>query len=253
MHELLRRGPGRAICQSAGNYRSADLAVEGWLRDGEYRDLEWIIDPADTTANEIDIWYSGKDRFVVGIRPPQGSMFVEVKLGKVADIVQEGAVIGRIYNRDNDPNSRDNHAEVIPYPGAPPGVWTVRLSGDYVINGRFHAWIERDLARPGAQSRFDGKITTQSYTLGTIATSPLVITVGAYDAHADGKSACAFQQLRPHARRTARQTGVAGSRRGGSRRAIHSPWSSSTRGLACRSLRYLDGGSSCCRHRCGHV
>ena len=99
MHELLRLGPGRAIVQSAGNYRSANLAVEGWLRDGEHRDLQWIIDPADTTDNEIDVWYSGKDRFVIAIRPPQGQAFVEVKLGDVADIVHEGAVVGRIYHR----------------------------------------------------------------------------------------------------------------------------------------------------------
>ena len=197
MHELLRLDMSRAICQSCGNYQSANLAVEGWLRDGEYRDLEWIIDPRDTTANEIDAWYSGKDRFVVGIRPPQGSAFVEVKLGEVEDIVQEGAVVGRIYHRKNDPNNCDNHIEAFLYPGAPPGIWTVRLSGDYVISGRFHAWIERDLARPGAQSRFDPRITSQSYTLGTIATSPLVITVGAYDANAEGRPLAPFSSCGP--------------------------------------------------------
>jgi subtilisin family serine protease len=197
MHELLRLGPGRAIVQSAGNYRSANLGVQGWLRDGEYLDLEWIIDPEDTTGNEIDAWYSGKDRFVIAIRPPQGTAFVEVKLGDVADIVHEGAVVGRIYHRKNDPNNRDNHAEVFLYTGAPPGVWTVRLIGEYVISGRFHVWIERDLARPGAQSRFDAKITSQSYTLGTIATSPLVITVGAYDANAEGTPLAPFSSCGP--------------------------------------------------------
>src|SRR5688572_8315795 len=70
MHELLRLGASRAIVQSAGNYRSAHLAVDGWLRDGGHRDLEWYIDPADTTGNEIDAWYSGKDRFAVAVRAP---------------------------------------------------------------------------------------------------------------------------------------------------------------------------------------
>lgn len=197
MHELLRLSPGRAIVQSAGNYRSADLAVEGWLRDGEQRDLEWIIDPRDTTANEIDAWYSGKDRFVVAIRPPEGDEFVEIRLGEVADLSHKGDLVGRIYHRKNDPNNRDNHVEVFVYTGAPPGVWTVRLIGDYVISGRFHAWIERDLARPGAQSRFDNRITSQSYTLGTIATSPLVITVGAYDANAEGAPLASFSSCGP--------------------------------------------------------
>ena len=197
MHELLRRGPGRAIVQSAGNYRSADLAMHGRLQDGEQRDLTWLIDRDDTTANEIDAWYSGKDRFVVAIRPPGGVSFLTVGLGDVAPIVQEGAVIGRIYHRKNDPNNGDNQIEIFLYPSAPPGAWTLRLRGDYVINGRFHAWIERDLARRGAQSRFDHGVSSSAYTLGTIATSPLVITVGAYDAHADGAPLAPFSSCGP--------------------------------------------------------
>jgi len=197
MHELLRLGPGRAIVQSAGNYRSANLAVQGRLRDGERRDLEWIIDPQDTTDNEMDIWYSGKDRFVVAVRPPGGSAFVRAKLGESADIVHEGALVGRVYHRMNDPNNRDNHGEIFLYPNAPHGAWIVRLVGEYVISGRFHAWIERDLASPGAQSRFDATITSQSYTLGTIATSPLVITVGAYDANSEDTQLAPFSSRGP--------------------------------------------------------
>ena len=75
MHELLRACDRGAICQSGGNYRSADLAVHGHLEDGEHRDLSWIIDPADTTPNELDAWYSGKDRFIVALRPPHGAHF----------------------------------------------------------------------------------------------------------------------------------------------------------------------------------
>jgi subtilisin family serine protease len=196
MHELLRMGHGtnRAICQSAGNYGSADLAVHGWLRDGEQRDLEWIVHPSDI-GSEIDAWYSGNDRFVIVLLPPDGANPVEVKLGEVGDIRHNGALIGRIYHRKNDPNNRDNHVEVFLYRGAPAGVWILRLIGDYVITGRFHAWIER--AVPGAQSHFDRRITSRRYTLGTIATSPLVITVGAYDANADGQPLAPFSSCGP--------------------------------------------------------
>jgi subtilisin family serine protease len=196
MHELLRMGHGtnRAICQSAGNYGSADLAVNGWLRDGEHRDLEWIVHPSDI-GPEIDAWYSGNDRFVVVLLPPDGGNPVEVKLGEVGDIRHNGVLIGRVYHRKNDPNNRDNHVEVFLYRGAPAGVWILRLIGDYVITGRFHAWIER--AVPGAQSRFDRKITSRKYTLGTIATSPLVITVGAYDANAEGHPLAPFSSCGP--------------------------------------------------------
>src|SRR5262249_40680009 len=183
--------------QSGGNYRSADLAVHGHLADGEHRDLSWIIDPADTTPNELDAWYSGKDRFIVEVRAPHAADFLRVRLGEVAAIVQNGAVIGRIYHRRNDPNNGDNHVEIFLYINAPPGTWTLRLTGDYVINGRYHAWIERDLAKPGAQSRFDPGITSRAYTLGTIATSPLAITVGAYNAHAEDAPLAPFSSCGP--------------------------------------------------------
>ena len=144
------------------------------LRDGEQRDLDWIIHPTDTTGNELDLWYSGKDRFVVAIRQAADEDFVEVKLGEVVDLVYDGVVVGRVYHRRNDPNNKDNQVEVFLHRGAPAGTWTLRLIGSYVISGRYHAWIDRDLARPGAQSRFTPGLTTQRYTLGTIATSPLV-------------------------------------------------------------------------------
>lgn len=197
MHELLRSCDNGAICQSAGNYRSADLAVHGRLADGEHRDLGWIIDPADTTPNELDAWYSGKDRFIVALRPPQGADVFRASLGEAATITHDGAVVGRLYHRKNDPNNGDNHVEIFLYPNAPPGTWTLRLTGDYVINGRYHAWIERDLAKPGAQSRFDPGISSSAYTVGTIATSPLVITVGAYDGHAEDAPVAPFSSCGP--------------------------------------------------------
>src|SRR4029453_9318753 len=197
MHELLRLGPGRAIVQSAGNYRSADLAVHGVLHDGEHRDLRCIVDPRDITGNEVDAWYPGKDRFVVALKAPDGNDCATVHLGEVADNHDEGQLVGPIYHRKDDPNNSDNHVEAFLYRNAPSGVWTLRLIGDYVINGRFHAWIERDLARSGAQSRFDASITSKSYTLGTIATSPLVITVGAYNANAKGHPLAPFSSCGP--------------------------------------------------------
>jgi phosphatidylserine/phosphatidylglycerophosphate/cardiolipin synthase-like enzyme len=196
MHELLRMDPGtnRAICQSAGNYGSADLAVNGWLQDGEKRDLAWHIHPGDISP-EIDAWYSGNDRFRVELILPDGVDVVEVGLGNAADVRYKGDLIGRIYHRKNDPNNRDNHIAIFLYRGAPAGVWRLRLIGEYVITGRFHAWIER--AIPDAQSHFDREITSRRYTLGTIATSPLVITVGAYDANAEGRPLAHFSSCGP--------------------------------------------------------
>src|SRR5207253_2650580 len=97
----------------------------------------------------------------------------------------------------NDPNNGDNHCEIFLRPAAPAGTWIVRLVGEYVISGRFHAWIERDVGRAGAQSRFAPEIVSERYTLGTIATSPLVITVGAYDAYDPAGPSASFSSQGP--------------------------------------------------------
>ncbi len=196
MHECLRMSPGRAIVQSAGNYRSANMTVHGWMQEGGSQDLPWIIDSSDTLPNELDIWYSGTDRLIIEIQPPFSTDSIQIKLGKVEEILFDRKVIGRVYHRKSDPNNRDNHVDVFLYSTAPPGTWMVRLLGEYVITGRFHAWIER-AGRPDAQSRFDPAITSERYTLGSIATSPLVITVGAYDAAKPSGISASFSSQGP--------------------------------------------------------
>lgn len=197
MHEFLLKVPGMAISQSAGNYHASDLAVHGRLADGGSRDLHWIIDPADTTGNQMDAWYSGKDRLRVAIKAPDNDDFVEVELGQMATLAHEGRTIGRIYHRRHDPNNHDHHVEVFLERTAPAGTWTVRLIGEFVIDGTFHAWIQRDLARPGAQSRFDHRNASARCTLGSIASSPLVITVGAYDPNLEDRPPAPFSSTGP--------------------------------------------------------
>ena len=117
MHELLRRGPGRAIVQSAGNYRSADLAV--------------ARPPAGRRAARPELAHRPRRhdrqrdrRLVLGQGPlrgrrsarPAASAFSTVGLGDVAHIVHEGAVVGRIYHRKNDPNNGDNQVEIFLLP-----------------------------------------------------------------------------------------------------------------------------------------
>src|SRR5258708_23418743 len=198
MHELLALAPGRAIAQSAGNYRSAHLATHGLLRESEERELQWNINPGDSNPTEIDAWYSGNDRFRVRLRSPASRHWVEVRLGEVVDLkTEEGELYGRLYCRKNDPANNANHIDVFLYPNAPAGTWRLRLVGEYVIDGRFHAWIERETSGAGNQARFDARIASSSYTFRTIAPSPLLLTVGAIDSHADAAPLAPFSSCGP--------------------------------------------------------
>jgi subtilisin family serine protease len=64
-------------------------------------------------------------------------------------------------------------------PTLPAGRWTVRLRGNVVHNGAFHAWIERDDA---GQSSFVAPLDN-SHTIGSISCGHETIVVGSYDAH----------------------------------------------------------------------
>jgi subtilisin family serine protease len=198
MHELLSLAPGRAIAQSAGNYRSARLAAHGHVPEGGRQELQWTIEPRNTKPTEIDAWYSGNDRFLMRVRSPGSRHWVEVKLGEVVDLkTDEGELAGRCYHRRTDPNNSSHHIDVFLYPSASSGTWTLQLQGEYVIDGRFHAWIEREASGARNQARFDARFASSSYSLGTLATSPLVLTVGALDSHLEGAPPASFSSCGP--------------------------------------------------------
>ena len=60
------------------------------------------------------------------------------------------------------------------------GIWTTRLVGENVQDGRYHAWLERD--DPHFQSRFTPECAVQTCTTNTICNGHHTIAVGAYDA-----------------------------------------------------------------------
>jgi subtilisin family serine protease len=180
---LLAESPGRCVIHSAGNYFRARTHASGRLRPGERRVLDWRIDPADVTPNELEIWYPGRDVFTLELLGPGGGPMVRLGLGETAAIEHEGRIVGRAYHRAHDPMNQDHHIDLFLYPEAPPGRWEVALSSEDVTDGRFHAWVERDSGNPRCQSYLEAEDVTTTATTGTIANGFRSIAVGAYDAH----------------------------------------------------------------------
>jgi subtilisin family serine protease len=183
LDELLSAAPGQFLTQSAGNYYQARTHATGVVGPGERRVLRFVTDPADTTPNELEIWYDGADQLAVRIEPPGTPGAPAVPLGDTADVVVAGRVVGRIYHRAHDPNNGDHHIDAFLYPWAPAGEWHVTLEGRRVRNGRFHAWLERDEVCTECQARFVPADASPDCTTGTIANGHLPLVVGAYDAH----------------------------------------------------------------------
>ena len=195
--QLLASTPGRFIVDSAGNYFGWRAHSSGTIAAGETVSLTVVVDPADVTLNEIEIWYDGADEFAVRVDPPGYSNGRLVRLGERADILIAGRVAGRVYNRRRDPGNFDNHIVAYLDPIGCPGNWTITLEARQVSSGRFHAWIERDDACRHCQARFAADDSNPSSTIGSIATSHLPLVVGAYDGHDPDRPVASFSSAGP--------------------------------------------------------
>lgn len=194
---VLRAAPGRAICQSTGNYYTRQLHASGRLRPGEERTLVWQIAETDVTPNELEIWYSGRDTMAVAIQSPDGEQLAWLKLGERSPLIVNGSVVGRAYHRATDPNNLDHHIDIIVQPKAPAGPWAITLIAADVVDGRFHAWIERDAACPHCQSHFRPADADPTSTTGTICNGLRTIAVGAYDPHHPNQPVASFSSTGP--------------------------------------------------------
>lgn len=194
---VLEAAPGRFIVQSTGNYYNKDVHASGRLREGQSRTLHLVVDEADVTPNELEVWYSGVDRFAVRMESPHGTVSPWVGLTEQEEIVEGGKVVGRIYNRASDPNNADNHIDIFLYPRAPAGPWSVTMRADTVSDGVFHAWLERDDACSACQTHFDELEADSFYTTGTLANSRIPLVVGAYDVHSPDRGVAPFSSVGP--------------------------------------------------------
>jgi subtilisin family serine protease/outer membrane protein OmpA-like peptidoglycan-associated protein len=194
---MLTERPNRFVAQSAGNYYRANTHASRHLRPNESWTLRWNTDRADTTPNELEVWYRGIDVLGVALMPPDDADAIEVPLGGDAEIGVDGERVGHLYHRARDPGGGSNHVDVFLYPSAPAGEWRLRLTGIDVVDGRCHVWVERDSTCPGCQSQLHEDDTDALTTIGTIANGLRSVVVGAYDAQAGDDSIATFSSAGP--------------------------------------------------------
>lgn len=194
---LLQEAPGRFIVQSTGNYFDKCIHASDRLVTGEQRVLRLDVDRADITPNELEVWYAGEDYFAVRTESPSGTVSDWTHLDEQTSIIENGDIVGRLYNRAADPNNGDNHIDLFLYQNARPGEWRVTLRAIDTMDGRFHAWLERDSACPGCQTRFVEPDCDNRFTTGTLANSRMPIVVGAYDAHEPAFPPAQFSSIGP--------------------------------------------------------
>jgi hypothetical protein len=194
---MLQTRPGLALVQSVGNYANAAMHTHVRIGPDQSHVIVWLISRHDRTPNELEAWYSGQDVLDATLIAPNGAQF-EVPLGQRTRLHHQGNEWGSFHHRFNEPNSGLNHINIFLAPDAPHGRWRLSLRGREIVDGRLHAWIERD-ARGRHQSRFLRAQATSRYTTNTIANSFRAIAVGAYDAGQPTRPATDFSSRGPTA------------------------------------------------------
>jgi subtilisin family serine protease len=209
--------PGRAICIAAGNAGQQKALSDGdlgWVMGrihtsgrvasrGLEVELEWAVvgdGIEDWSENELEIWYGAQDRFIVSVKPPDSDKWIEVKPRQfVQNLRLPSGIRLSIYNELYHPTNGGNYVAIYMSPnfdpdhfrGIPKGIWKVRIKGDEVRDGRFHAWIERDdpleIGRMGERrlfrfpSFFTEKTNVDSHSITSLACGQSVIAVANLD------------------------------------------------------------------------
>lgn len=218
--DLALTQPGRSVCVAAGNAgqeRGVDDDDLGWVMgrvhtSGEVParglsvDLEWNVvgnTIADTSENELSLWYEPQDRLAVQVKPPGLPWTDPVKPGEFIENRQlRDTTFLSVYNELYHPANGCNYISIYlspqldtpPKVGVRPGQWLVRLIGDEVRDGSFHGWIERDdPSERGAfgqatewwfPSFFSERSMVDDSTISTLACGRRVVAVANLDEQA---------------------------------------------------------------------
>ncbi len=167
--------PGHSVCVAAGNSgqeRSTGPGDTGFIMGrihtsgkiaarGLTADIEWIVvgnGLADVSENELEVWYSGADRFAVSITPPGMEAIGPINPREYVQNhkLSDGSMLS-VYNELYHPANGANYIAVYlspflkpenPVVGVASGKWKIRLHGIEVRDGRYNGWIERDDPSP---------------------------------------------------------------------------------------------------------
>jgi subtilisin family serine protease len=180
---LLMNRPGTAVVQSAGNYYSRDVHMAGRISEARTAQLPFRMTRRDAVPVSVEIWYNGADEFTARMRGPGGAS-ASAALGHNAPVrLADGREVGFLYHRIADPNNGDNLINLFLRREAAAGVWEIEIEGVDVVDGRWHAWIERNAACRPCQAQFRHDLAEPQSTTGSICNALRTIAVGAYDGH----------------------------------------------------------------------
>lgn len=192
---LLERGidnllgyAGRIMVKSAGNEGDNNRHASGTVVAGVTQNVRFNMPYRNEWPDIIDIWYDGPDRFSITFTSPDGNTTAAVNPGSTTTLTLPNNNRIFVDSTLNNPNNSDNRIFVRIDRGddddfvIQAGNWSFNLTGLTVSNGRFDAWIDRNIRPvPTFISHMDRQIT-----ISIPGTAREIITVGSYVTNAAG-------------------------------------------------------------------
>ncbi|MCL2702856.1 MAG: S8 family peptidase [Defluviitaleaceae bacterium] len=171
---------GKAICAAAGNEGTAGHHVQRRIAStGESQAIEMRASNKHEDIY-ISIWNFASDRLSVAVKSPTGEIInrVPARSGtsyKSKLILERATVIVEYTFPVERSGGQLTRVKIL---SATPGVWTITVYGDSILDGTFHAWLPIvGFINPDTQFLSP----TRYYTVVLPATSMGVITCGAYN------------------------------------------------------------------------
>lgn len=172
---------GVCVCAAAGNENQAGHHMQNVLPAiGAEQNID--IRVGDNAGNiYLSIWSSASDRISVAVRSPTGELIsrVPARSGTYYEtklVLEEAGVTIAYYFPVEGSGSQ---MTIVKLYDATPGIWTVIVHGDIILNGTYHAWLPlTGFVSPSVEFL----TPTPNTTVVVPATAFGIISCGAYNA-----------------------------------------------------------------------
>ncbi|HSQ34020.1 MAG TPA: S8 family peptidase, partial [Peptostreptococcaceae bacterium] len=192
---------GAVPVAAAGNEGNTQTHYSGTIMQGESRDILLEVG-ANERDIEIQFWGKRPDKTSVTIISPSGEISETSTvrdLASVTGVFDYELTSYEIFYKYPDYFSGDELA-VITLRDVKPGIWTIRLSGDYIIDGHYDMYLpNRSLLQPGTKFSEADPFGTLNYP----SSSNEMITVGTYNTvnnsiwQSSSRGPTRFEKLKP--------------------------------------------------------
>jgi hypothetical protein len=171
---------GVCLCIAAGNESQARHHTQGKISaKGEMQNIDISVANEQSTIY-VSIWNSISDKLSVSVRSPTGELVARLppKSGSITitNLIFERAVIRVAYYFPLEGSG--GQLTVVRVTNATPGIWTITVHGDIILDGAFQAWLPlTGFATPGVEFL----LANPYYTVTVPSTTIGAISCGAYD------------------------------------------------------------------------